>query len=308
MNIYLNNTPSSFVVNGKSSIVKNPVKLYTSLIDEIEYSDNKRISTSDGVSWRDVEGYVSTNTIIKVPAGSTLRTRGVVFDTTAYQHSYIYRYKLDGTLIAAYVSTSPHLGSISQVNSTTDEEGNLTVFTEIDLYLRFSGYGKGQNFIITIDEEILEWPYDILSNPLKDWVPYSTTEPGGIERFNSTGYKDEYGWSNSSEAVISRKGFRVTGWIPYIPNATVYCYNFFNYDALDTELVTGIKNGITLNQAVYLFYNNPTLLEYDETNGFIKLKLNWNTNDYDYWRISAGNRTSDRNSAAEAPRIYMRYE
>jgi hypothetical protein len=53
MNIYLNNTPSNFIVNGKSSIVKNPVKLYTNLIDEIGYSDNKRISTSDATSLRD---------------------------------------------------------------------------------------------------------------------------------------------------------------------------------------------------------------------------------------------------------------
>ena len=129
---------------------------YTNIIDTFGYSDGYRLSTSSGgLSAQD--GYTTTG-LMTIPSGSTIRTKGVNFN---YNSSYcnIGVYDSSGTKI----STNNLIGQGTTVwNGLTwsfDSEGNLLMNYEIStgqpIYIKLSGYGSGENLIVTINEEIV---------------------------------------------------------------------------------------------------------------------------------------------------------
>jgi hypothetical protein len=123
----------------------------TNIIDTVGYTDDKRLSTSDGVSWRDLAGYTTTG-MFDIPAGSTVRTKGVNFNTTLYSNAMIYNYNMNtGAFVTAYRTNNINLSFIS---ITLDNDGNLTMTVSYAIKCRLCGYGSGANLIVTINEEI----------------------------------------------------------------------------------------------------------------------------------------------------------
>ena len=128
---------------------------YTNIIDTFGYSDGYRISTSTGaLSAQD--GYTTTG-LMTIPSGSIIRTKWVNFN---YNSNYcnIGVYDASGNKI----STNNLIGQGTEVwNGLTwsfDSEGNLLMNYEIStgeaIYIKISGYGSGENLIVTINEEI----------------------------------------------------------------------------------------------------------------------------------------------------------
>lgn len=61
----------------------------------------------------------------------------------------------------------------------------------------------------------------------RNLVEIATTEPGGTEIYNGTGYKDDYRWSSSGKTEVATDAGRITGWIPFTPGATYRIKNFY---------------------------------------------------------------------------------
>jgi hypothetical protein len=59
----------------------------------------------------------------------------------------------------------------------------------------------------------------------KNWIPLSTTTPGGTEIYNGKGYKENTRWSSSSAAESAAPGVYVTGCIPVSPGDVIRLKN-----------------------------------------------------------------------------------
>ena|GEM_PF-6334023 len=127
----------------------------TNIIDTVGYTDDVRLSSSDGVSQRDQAGYTLTG-MITIPAGGTLRTSGVNFTHAIYSQAWIYYYSDAGDFYTANYDTSVGLGSAASSPISNDGNGNLTIVNgfAVPVKVRLSGYGRGANLIVTINEEI----------------------------------------------------------------------------------------------------------------------------------------------------------
>lgn len=132
-------------------------KAITNIIDTVGYENDKRLSSSGAT--KDQAGFVSTG-MIDISAYSapvTIRTKGVDFNYNGY--CYFVLYKADGSLIA-YTTLPSMVSSGSAWNfftATADADGNVVLTKTDDQgadYLRITGYGSGENLIVTINEEI----------------------------------------------------------------------------------------------------------------------------------------------------------
>lgn len=124
----------------------------TNLIDIVGYSDNTRLSTSNGGT-KTQEGYVTTGLInvTDLTAPVTIKTSGVDF---SQEYSAYCLYNADGTAIGSNILMSDFINS---GEGTLDDDGNLT-FTissnRLPTYgiFKLCGYGSGANLIVTANE------------------------------------------------------------------------------------------------------------------------------------------------------------
>lgn len=130
---------------------------YTNIIDTVGYTDNMRLSTSDGVTEKEADGYTLTGAFL-LPEGATMRTKGVNFNTATYSTARMYGYNADTNEFYTAYGIGEGETSTFPLNQV-DNEGNAIVTRGIgsgDILLRLCGYGLGENLIVTIDEEITE--------------------------------------------------------------------------------------------------------------------------------------------------------
>lgn len=134
---------------------------YTNIIDTVGYKNNIRLSTSDGASERDAQGYTTTGRIdvSGCADGTKVRTKGVNFNQATYTNAYMHTYNADGSFANAYGITSK---TQNNVLFELDSNGNLTLTFDMvncaDFMKRFRlvGYGDGANLIVTVNEEITD--------------------------------------------------------------------------------------------------------------------------------------------------------
>lgn len=131
---------------------------HTNIIDTIGYTDGVRLNSSGATTGAD--GYTTTGMIdiSKYPVPCVVRTDGVDFN---YGSScYFVCYTSTGEKISnTTVPTVIGLGDSGWNNIviTTDDEGNIVITRKTStapMYFRMTGRGKGENLIVTINEEI----------------------------------------------------------------------------------------------------------------------------------------------------------
>lgn len=132
------------------------------LIDEVGYTDGVRLSTSSGVE-KEVtsEPYTTTGFIKMESASDIYRTSGVVFDGDRYAQSIICIYEANQSFkVGGYIKPNQDDGktmSLTQCNIVMDGNGNLTIkptAAGVGCYFKLSGYGYGENLIVTKNQEI----------------------------------------------------------------------------------------------------------------------------------------------------------
>jgi len=116
----------------------------------------------------------------------------------------------------------------------------------------------------------------------KNLIETATTDPGGTEIYNGTGYRDGYRWSSSGGKETTYTSGRLSGWIPFTAGAT---YRFRNFNMTIPGYVDG---------GYIVKYNNGTITtklmgkdnaDYDATTD----TFTWSENStgIQYFRISA---------------------
>jgi hypothetical protein len=142
--------------NGTTGVNPEPPSGYTNVIETIGYTNNVRISTSNGATKPDgATGYTTTG-FIEVKEGDIIRTSGVDMRKSANQYcSYA---------IFDSNKTKTGTGYLDVINNTAlttsfDSNGNLTLtcgvgFNAVKSYLRLCGFGDGANLIVTVNQEI----------------------------------------------------------------------------------------------------------------------------------------------------------
>ncbi len=131
---------------------------YTNIIDTVGYKDGVRLSTADGVTEKssdDTVNYTLTG-MFTLENGSTIRTKGVNFNSSDYSLAKLYGYNAE---TEEYITAYGIVDGTNQGGWTmsVDAEGNATITkTSGTVKVRLGGYGSGENLIVTIDEEITE--------------------------------------------------------------------------------------------------------------------------------------------------------
>ena len=168
------------VINGVVAWAKktytNLVPLSTdtdgSIFNGVGYKENVRLSSSGGISGSAQAGAVTTGFIPWGGDGDVIRIKGVEWVIAQPNHGghyYIVFYDANKKLMGAnaYVA-SPATGYSHVVTITRDGNGVETVVFNKDYgtsneflqnvraakYFRMTAYGKGANFVLTINEEI----------------------------------------------------------------------------------------------------------------------------------------------------------
>lgn len=156
---YLNRVPLSTDTDG-------------SIYNGVGYKENVRLSSSGGISSSAQNGSVTTG-FIPFPDGdaTVIRMKGVEWKNSSANydgHYYINFYDSDRKFLA-YLSANEQSNFAHVVTVTRDENGVETVIwnqsygTTNSLlqyvrneaaYIRINAYGSGEDFIVTIDEEI----------------------------------------------------------------------------------------------------------------------------------------------------------
>ena len=141
-----------------------------SIFNGVGYKENVRLSSSGGISGSAQNGSVTTGFIPWYGDTTYLRMKGVEWkDATANHggHYYINCYDASKKFLA-YISAQDHAGAAHVVTATRDANGVETVkFSETygttnstlqqfrsAKFIRINAYGKGADFIVTINEEI----------------------------------------------------------------------------------------------------------------------------------------------------------
>lgn len=203
---------------------------YTNLIDTIGYDQGVRLSTSDGGN-RTQAGYVSTGFIdlTGVPDSTsgkpfTVRTRGVDFRTANNNLCCYVWYKADKSF-----KNSGYLNPYSSgdLGISFDDDGNM-VFTMTKApdisYVRLTGYGNGEDLIVTLNEEIPDGSEvpdipepepDIPDVPTVSYTNqiYESIDKNGSVYNGGKGYKENTRVSTSSGNESSATGMTITGFI-----------------------------------------------------------------------------------------------
>lgn len=113
----------------------------------------------------------------------------------------------------------------------------------------------------------------------------ATTEPGGAEIFNGTGYVDGARWSSSGGAVkYDNANARISGWMPYTPNAVcrIQGFNASQNGYVANFYMVGCKADGSI---VTKTFKVGTTAEYDATNDIATFTTP--NEAYKYFRISA---------------------
>ena len=146
-----------------------------SIFNDVGYIENKRLSSSGSLSSSAQNGSVTTG-FIPFPNGdkTVIRIKGVEWlDAKSIKdgHYYILFYGADKKVLTqgTYISSGGWDGFSHVMNATKDANGVQTVtFNQTygtsnswlqavrnnAKYIRITAYGKGADFIVTIDEEI----------------------------------------------------------------------------------------------------------------------------------------------------------
>lgn len=143
-----------------------------SIFNGVGYIENKRLSSSGGISDSAQQGSVVTGFIPWYGDTTVLRMKGVEWKDAAANyngHYYIIPYDDNKKQInKSYLSSQEHTGLTHIVTVTRDDNGVETVkFSETydtsnvylqsfrnAKYIRINAQGKGADFIVTINEEI----------------------------------------------------------------------------------------------------------------------------------------------------------
>lgn len=131
------------------------------LIDTVGYTDGVRLSTSTGTEKTTTETYTTAGFIKMESASDIYRTSGVVFDSDRYAQSIVCVYGDSQTfVVGGYIKSNQGDGktiSLTQCELVMDGNGNLTIkptAAGVGCYFKLSGYGYGENLIITKNQEI----------------------------------------------------------------------------------------------------------------------------------------------------------
>ena len=143
-----------------------------SIFNGCGYKENVRLSSSGGISGSAQNGSVTTG-FIPFPDGdkTIIRMKGVVWKTATadgYGHYYINFYDSSKKFLH-YTSSETHASAAHILTVTRDANGvetvefsqtygdsntNLNNIRNKAKYIRINAYGKGADFIVTINEEI----------------------------------------------------------------------------------------------------------------------------------------------------------
>ena len=143
-----------------------------SIFNKTGYIENKRLSSSGGLSSSAQNGSVTTG-FIPFPDGdkTIIRMKGVEWKEafTRYGGHHYFNYYDSNKKFLVYLSSQDHTGQAHVVTVTRDASGVETVewnqsygTTNVMLqqirnnakYVRITAYGKGADMIVTINEEI----------------------------------------------------------------------------------------------------------------------------------------------------------
>lgn len=113
--------------------------------------------------------------------------------------------------------------------------------------------------------------------PIVNWLPLATTDPGGTEIYNGKGWQEGMRWSSSSNAPSAITTMFLTGWIPVEYLDTVYFYDFSFSGSNSTYFVTFSSDSS---------YDTVTLNSYSaDENGVFSFDVT--QTDAEYFRVSA---------------------
>jgi hypothetical protein len=131
------------------------------LIDTVGYTNGVRLSTSSGTTKSTTDTYTTTGFVNMESTGEVFYTAGVVFDGNTYSQSIICVYdSAQAFLIGGYIVPNQEDGatlSLTQCSVVMDGNGNLTITPTangVGCYFRISGYGSGENLIVTKNQPI----------------------------------------------------------------------------------------------------------------------------------------------------------
>ena len=218
-NVYANGVINIPQVTGNIVIIAT-ASGFTNLIDTIGYDQNVRLSTSSGDN-RDATGYVTTGYIdlTNIPDSTSgipfiVRATGADFRTANNNLCCYVWYKADKSFHnAGYLNVY----SSGSFGISFDDDGGVTFAMSRDPevgYVRLTGYGNGEDLIVTLNEEIADpipdSGVDVTNYTNKIYT--SITSDGSV--YNWTGYKSGYRISTSSGNESAASSMTVTGFIP----------------------------------------------------------------------------------------------
>ena len=138
----------------------------TNVIDTVGYTNDERLSTSNGLPKGDGSGagYCITGFIPVSSKDDVIRAKGVDFNYPTQQYAcfgiYTKAEEVADALQTATYTKNTNNGE-SYLRMDIGEDGSITLFQLNDsfpyagvCYIRLCGYGNGENLIVTINEPI----------------------------------------------------------------------------------------------------------------------------------------------------------
>lgn len=142
---------------GYTNLVPTSIDANGNVYNDIGYKDGVRLSVSSGESTNSLS---TASGYFPFTAGDIVRTKGIRWDVPGTD-GYIVFYDHNFSRVAGAntASTDPVLSSFDYVE---DDDGVITYYVTfkdgvIPAYARVSGYGKGADLIVTVNEEIKEY-------------------------------------------------------------------------------------------------------------------------------------------------------
>lgn len=155
---------------GYTNLVPTSTDTDGSIFNGVGYIENRRLSSSGGLSSSAQNGSVTTGFIPINGALDVMRLKGVEWKNATNDHGghYYFNYYDANKKFLAYESSGEHTGHTHVVTITRDSNGVETVEWNKDYgttnsmlqhvrsasYVRITAYGKGADMIVTLNEEI----------------------------------------------------------------------------------------------------------------------------------------------------------
>lgn len=303
--------------SSRNITVENYIINYTNVLDTVGWTENKRVSVSEGYIEKDNTG-TDLSGFIPCTAGDVIRMRNVIFPSTATSYEgTVFYYTASKSGIGSCTANFMTTHGTDKYRVSVDSAGNLIQFTlpndtgETIGYIRICASNIDATSIITVNEEI-----DFVEDDEDDGssTSYMNALKSSTELDGSL-YNEGQGWKantrlNSSGVEASYDGVEVTGFIPIKVGETIRWKNikmdiavdapynqqqylaFYdsNKNKISSTLITGFKT--FFNQEYYgrLDENNsPTYLYLGDW--FVNAIPEWNSEytayDVAYFRFSA---------------------